>query len=278
MRLLDSYLLRQLPLPFIVGLGTFVCIMLAEVAWRASGVLFGPGISGITVIKFLLYSTPRLIVWSTPVGMVVAVSMAMVSLERAGEITAMRVGGASLLRIQLPWILVSVVLAGAAVWMNQAVVPYTTRRAYQLFQQLTYQAPVAREAWNELFRSPTGELFFVRRMNAASGTLEGITIWRRDRNGVVRRIVVAKRARVVGRQWVLEEGYVREFDAVGAPLGGPKRFDKLPIDMWAAIHHYYSERRTPYEMSISELGELARVLQAGGRDPHKLLVHLHFKY
>jgi len=278
MRLIDRYLLRQLPLPFLVGIGVFVCIMLAEVAWRISGALLGSGISALTLARFFAYSAPRAAVWSAPVGMLVAVSMAMTNLERRGEVTAMRAGGASLARLQLPWIISGLFVATLAVWANQEVVPHTTQRAYELFTQMTYQAPVVKEAWNQLFRSPEGDLFYVRRMNAAESRLEGITIWRVDSQGRVTRVAVARSARVKGDQWVLEHGFVRNFDPAGRPVGGPVHFRQLPMDMWAAIQEYYSDRRTPYEMSITELGQLARVLEAGGKDAHQLLVHLHFKY
>lgn len=278
MPLIDRYLLRHLPLPFIIGLGVFVCIMLAEVAWKASGVLVGSGVSFAAVLRYFAYCIPRLAVWSTPVGMLVAVTMAMTSLARAGEVTAMRAGGASLPRIQAPWIAAAALLSGLAVWMNQSVVPTSTKRAYELFQQLTYTAPVAKEAWNELFRGPGGYLFYVRRMNPASGSLEGITIWRRNPRGQVMRLIVAKRATVMGKQWVLEDGYIRDFSPNGTPIGGPRRFRRHPMDMWPALHQYYSQQRTPYEMSITELGALARMLEATGKDAHRLLVHLHFKY
>lgn len=278
MRLIDRYLLRQIPLPFVVGLGVFVCIMLAEVAWRISGALVGSGISARTLAKFFAYSTPRAAVWSAPVGILVAVSMAMTNLERRGEVTAMRAGGVSLARIQLSWIVVGFLVAGVAMWSNQTIVPKTTQRSYELFTQMTYQAPVVKEAWDQLFRSPSGDLYYVRRMNAAQSKLEGVCIWRLDCKGVVRQITVAKTARVEGKQWVLHQGYVRDFNATGRPTGGPRVFTRLSIDMWAAIQEYYSDRRTPYEMSISELSQLARMLEAGGRDAHQLLVHLQFKY
>lgn len=278
MRLIDRYLLRQLPLPFLVGLGVFVCIMLAEVAWRISGALLGSGVSALTLARFFAYSAPRAAVWSAPVGILVAVSMAMTNLERHGEVTAMRAGGASLARVQFPWIVAGALVAALAVWANQGVVPHTTQRAYELFTQMTYQAPVVKEAWNQLFRSPDGDLFYVRRMNAAESRLEGITIWHVDSRGRVGRVVVARSARVKGDRWVLEHGFARSFDPTGRPLGGPAYFRQLPMDMWAAIQEYYSERRTPHEMSVTELGDLARVLEAGGKDAHQLLVHLHFKY
>jgi lipopolysaccharide export system permease protein len=278
MRLADRYLLCHLPLPFAVGLAVFVCIMLAEIAWHISGLLVGTGVSGLALLEFFAYSAPRAVVWSTPVGLVVAVCFAMTNLARHGEITALRAGGMSLARLQLPWFAAAAVASGVAVWANQWLVPRTTQRAYELFSRMTLQAPVAKEAWQQFFRSPQGDLFYVRRMNASTGRLEGITIWRVDGREQVRRLLVARSAQVEGSQWVLREGYQRDFDATGRPLGAPLYFHRLPISMWEAIHQYYADNRTPYEMSITELRALARVLEAGGKDPHRLLVHLHFAY
>ena len=278
MKIADRYLLRQLPWPFFVGLAVFVAIMLAEVAWRISGAIVGTKVSGAMLAEFFLYSAPRAAVWSTPVGLLVAVSMAMTALERHGEITALRVGGWSMPRIFAPWLAAAAVISALAVWANQAIVPRTTARAYEIFRQITLQAPVVKEAWDELFRDPAGNIYFVHHMRPQENILEGITIWRTDRSGRVRRLIVARSASVVGKQWVLHNGYWRDFDAAGRPAGEPVRFENLKVELWAAIHQYYADRRTPYEMSITELSGLAHALEAGGRDAHQLLVHLHFKY
>lgn len=278
MLLLDRYLLRQLLLPFFVGLVTFMAIMLAEVAWRMSGLLVGPQVSAAMLGKYFLLSAPRVAVWSAPVGVLVAVSMAMTSLQRHGEVTAIRSAGASLARIQAPWFLAAAAISAVAVWMNQAIVPNTTARAEEVFQQMTYQVPVVRQAWDELFRSPDGRLFYVHKLDAENNVLEGVSIWSFDERGRLQSITVARRAVAEGRRWTLIDGYTRTFDERGEPAGRPQPFDRKPVELWEAIHQYYAEKRTPYEMSITELRDLARVLEAGGRDAHQLRVHLHFKY
>ncbi|MBC7286722.1 MAG: LptF/LptG family permease [Armatimonadetes bacterium] len=278
MKRADRYLLLQLPLPFFVGLAVFIVIMLAEVAWRISGVLVGTTVSGLMLLQFFLYSTPRAAVWSTPVGLLVAVCLALVSMERHGEIIALRVGGWPVRRVFVPWLFAAALISALAMWANQCVVPRTTSHAYELFRRITLQAPVVKEAWDELFRDPDGNLYFVHHMKPTDGELEGITIWRVDPSGRVRRLIVAASAAVQGNSWVLRDGYWRDLDAFGQPSGGPLKFKQLRVDLWTAIHQYYADRRTPYEMSITELSGLARALEAGGKDAHQLLVHLHFAY
>lgn len=278
MTLLDRYLIRHLVLPFLIGLATFMAIMLAEVAWRMSGLLIGSQVSAGVLAKYFLLSAPRVAVWSAPVGILVAVSMAMTGLERHGEVTAMRGAGVSLARIESPWFVAAAVVSAAAVWMNEAIVPKTTARAEEIFQRMTYQAPVVRQAWDELFRSPDGRVFYVHKLDAEHNTLEGVTIWSFDERGRLRSVTVARRAVVEGRRWSLIDGYTRRFDERGEPAGPPEPFERQPVELWAAIHHYYAEKRTPYELSITELRDLTRILEASGRDAHQLRVHLHFKY
>jgi lipopolysaccharide export system permease protein len=204
--------------------------------------------------------------------------MAMTSLERHGEVTAIRGGGASLARVETPWFLAAALVSAVAVWMNEAIVPKTTARAEAIFQQMTYQAPVVKQAWDELFRSPDGRLFYVHRLDAERNVLEGVSIWTFDEGGRLKTLTVARRAAVEGRRWTLIDGYTRRFDERGEPAGPPQPFARQPVELWAAIHQYYAEKRTPYELSITELRDLTRVLEASGRDAHQLRVHLHFKY
>ncbi len=278
MKLIDSYLLRHLVLPFTVAVLVFVVIMLAEVAWHVSGILVGTAASARLLAQFFLFSAPRCVVWSMPVGVLVSVAMATVALQRAGELTALRAGGASLRRIYWPWIAAGALLSALAVLLNQEVVPYTTAKAQEAFRKLTFQAPVVKQSFNEFFRSPDGRLFYVKKMDAATGTLEGITIWVLDSTGRIRRLICARSASAVGRKWLLRDGWVRDFDQFGTPQGPPRRFSTLETNLWSAIQQYYADKRTPYEMSITELRQLAEMLEAGGKDAHRLLVHLHFKY
>ncbi len=278
MRIADRYALRHLILPSLIGLAVFACIMLAEVAWRISGMMAGSHVTMGTLAMYFLLNVPRVVVWSIPVALLLGVSMAMTGMERHGEITAMRCGGVGLARIQTPWIVLGAAAAGLAIWMTQYVVPDTTERADQLFEQMTFQAPVAKLAYDQLFRSPDGRLFYVKKMDAEKNVLEDVAIWHTDRQGRVRQIDLARQARVEGRQWVLLKGYSRLFAADGRPLGVPTEFTRRPVVLWAAIQQYYSDKRTPYEMSITEIQDLTRVLEAGGKDAHQLMVHLHFKY
>lgn len=278
MRLVDRYLARQLVLPFTVGLVTFVAIMLAEVAWRISGLILGAGVSAGMLARFFLLSAPRAAVWSAPVGALVGVSMAMTSLERHGEITAMRGAGASLPRLQAPWIVIAGLVTAAALVMTEWVVPASTTAAQDVFSRITYQAPIAHQAYDQHFRSPDGRLFYVRELDTGSDSLKGVTIWRPGPDGHIQSITVARQAKVEGRKWILLDGYTRRFDDQGQPVGGPERFTQRPVELWAAIHEYYADKRTPYEMSITELRDLAQVLAAGGKDVHQLRVHLEFKY
>ena len=99
MTILDRYVCRQLVLPFFIGVLTFAVIMLGDAARQLGTLVLGLRAPLPLIVKYLIYYAPHAIVWSMPVGTVVAVAMALTSLKSHGEIDAMRAGGVSIARI-----------------------------------------------------------------------------------------------------------------------------------------------------------------------------------
>ncbi len=277
MRLVDRYITRHLILPFIIGVLIFVVILVGDEARKLGAVVLGLRVSPQLIGQYLLYCTPQAVVWSLPVGTLVGVAMAVTALARNGETVAMRAAGASFTRICAGFLVVGVVTSATAFAISEAVVPSATEAAHRVFEQLTRTQPVVREEYNQFFRDETGRIFYVRHMNADTNQLSEIMIWQEDARGRLVSITAARRATLEGPVWVLEEGRTVYLDAEGQPQH-QEQFARQPIKLHQAIQKYYADKRTPLEMTASELDELARNLEATGQSAHQLQVYRQFKY
>lgn len=278
MRILDRYLLKRVTLPFIVGLMLFVLILLAEVAYNISSTIVGGRVAPELIIRYLLLRTPRAIVWSLPFGTLLGVAMSMTTLAHYGEITAMRAGGASFVRICGALVLTGAAAAGGGIALNQYVVPGTMEAAQQALADMMMTQPVVREAHNQFFRDEQGRFFYVRDMLPAENLLREVTIWTRDDQKRVRSITVAKRADLRGTVWTLHDGASVQLDEGGGIVGSIDRFETQTVHLTRALQQYYAERRSAAEMAPYELQELIEVKEQTGGDTQQLAVYLHFKY
>ncbi len=279
MRLLDRHVLRDLWVPFLIGLFIFVTILLGDAARRISAAISNPAISTQQVLLFLLYRGPHAFVWSLPVGTLVGVSMAVNRLTRENELTAIRAAGVSFVRV-CRWYLVFGVLASVAAFaVNEYVVPKTNERSQEIYSEMTQSQPFMREERNVLFRGPQGRMYFIGHMDPRTRVLERVMIVTFDQRRRPRSFILAERAQGAGKDWHLLNGFVHKLDEHGNPAPtGPEPFDVKRMDLGEALRTYASENRGEFEMGTGELRKLIQAHRRGGRDAHRLAVEYHFKY
>ena len=283
-RRLDCYIVRQLVLPFIIGLLIFVMILLGDEARKLGTVIMGARTSPALIMMYLLYRAPQALVWSLPVGTLVGVALTMTSLSRAQESVAMRAGGVAFPRICLAFIILGTGASGLAFALNEWLVPRSSNASQHVFEAITNSQPIVRQEYNQYFRDDAGRIFYVQHMNADTNQLTKIEIWQYDDQARLVSITIAERATIQGRVWTLEEGTTIYLDEHGEPKlderGQVKqeRFHRRPIKLRQALQHYYAEKRTPYEMTADELAHLAATLAETGQPTHALRTHWHFKY
>jgi len=277
MRLFDRLLLSDLVVPFLIGVCTFAVILLGDIARQIGSTILNARTPPLLVAQYLWLRSPGAFVWSMPVGMLVAISLAMARATREGEITAIRAAGVSLLRICRPMILAGALATVAAFALNEWVVPDANDAAVRVIERIRMTQPVLREERNQFFRDQEGRVFYVQHMNADTNFLENIVIWSFDAKGRLQDITQARYADLQANVWWLHEGLSQSFDRWNRP-GAPRLFDTRKIELSAALQNYYAEKRSAFEMSARELRDRVDVLEAGGQDAHTLQVELQFKY
>ncbi|MGQ9730748.1 MAG: LptF/LptG family permease [Candidatus Zipacnadales bacterium] len=277
MKLSDRLLLVDLAVPFLIGVLTFAVILLGDTARQIGSTILNDRTPPLLVIKYLWLRTPNALVWSMPVGMLLAVSLTMTRATRDGEITALRAAGLGLPRICAPLFVAGIIATAGAFGLNEGVVPEANEEALRVIDEIRLTQPVLREEYNQFFRDPEGRVFFVGHMNADSNFLENVVIWRFDKGGALKSVTQAAYAELEDNIWWLHKGHEYTFDPWHQPTR-PQVFDTRRVELWAALQKYYADRRSPFEMSARELRDQVAVLEAGGKDSHALQVELQFKY
>lgn len=275
----DRYLFAQILVPFLIGLFTFAVILLGDTARQLGSALMTSRVSGWLLARYLLCHTPHALSWAMPVGTVVGVALTVTMLTNRGEITALRVGGLSFARLCRGFLVLGVLASILSLALGEYAAPPLTKRARELFIEIGLSQPVFVEQYNVLFRDARERrLFHVAHMNPKDNTLEGLTIWQQDASGRPVAITAAEWAEVRGSVWYLRNGATVQLDAYGQQTGAVTKFQEQQTRLAAALQDYYSSKRTSFEMSAAELGDLISTVGPAGRDTHKEEVQFHFKY
>ncbi len=127
---MDRYIITQLLMPFLFGVGAFSSIVLAI------GGLFDlvrqvaeAGLPIAVAIEVMALKMPQFVVYSFPMSILLSGMMTYSSFSAASEIIAFRSCGISIYRLILPAIILSFIVTGITFFFNELIVPVASQRA-----------------------------------------------------------------------------------------------------------------------------------------------------
>ena len=141
MLILPRYILREHFKPFVFGVSIISLVFLLNLAFRELGRFLSRGLSAGVIMEFFLLNLAWITALSVPCAVLLATLMAFGRLSEDGEITAMKAGGVSILKIIAPVLLAAALLAIFLVWFNNRVLPDANYRTKLLAADIGRKRP-----------------------------------------------------------------------------------------------------------------------------------------
>ena len=132
-KLVDKYILKQVIEMFLMGVAVFTSIIFASdtfITLIKQISLFGIPFN--VAFIMIILNLPQVIVMTTPMGVLLATVMTLNNLSLKSEITVMKACGIGLNRIAKPIFLFAIVMSVLSFFINETVVPITTRQSKDL--------------------------------------------------------------------------------------------------------------------------------------------------
>jgi lipopolysaccharide export system permease protein len=144
---MDRYIITQLLMPFLFGVGAFSSIILAV------GSLFDlvrqiaeSGLPITVAIKVMALNMPQFVVYSFPMSMLLSAMMTYSNFSANSEIIAFRSCGISVYRLILPAVVLSIIVTGMTFLFNEMLVPAANQEArLTLTQALKQDKPMFKQ-------------------------------------------------------------------------------------------------------------------------------------
>lgn len=288
---MDRYLLTELLLPFLFGVGIFSSLgvsigILFELIRRVTE----SGLPLSIAFQVLLLQFPQFIAYSLPTSTLLATLMTYSRLSSDSELIALKACGVSVYRMIAPALALCVLVTGLTFAFNELVVPAANYRAtLTLAEALNREEPSFQER-NILYQEfrqardedgDTGDvlsrLFYAKRFDGRQ--MLGLTILDFSQEGLDQ-IVSAKSAVWNGEQstWDFSDGTIYVVSADGS-FRNIVKFEQQQLQLPRAPLDLASRRRDYDEMNIAQSLEYLDVLQQGGGSSRiqKLRVRIHQK-
>jgi lipopolysaccharide export system permease protein len=214
LKILDKYLLKTFLITFTTVFVILFFIFILQTVWLFISELAGKDLDLILVVKFLLFSMPRIIPLVLPLSVLLASIMTFGNLAENYEFAAMKSSGISLQRAMRVLIIFIFLLSIVAFWFSNNVIPFAEYKFVNFRKNIAQAKPamaIAEGQFNDVG-------FYNIKVNKKSGEngniLTGVTIHEKPSNmGENKTVIKAKNGKLVSSEkssilkLVLNDGY-----------------------------------------------------------------------
>lgn len=215
--ILDRYMLSELSGPFLFGLSAFTLIIAAAQIVNIGRIMSETHAPLWAAIEAFLWQLPPTMVMAIPMALLLGTLLSIQRLSGESEITAMKAGGVTFMRIAAPILIAGFVLSFVTLLLQERVVPYASEQFRIVQNTIINRASAVVSSLNVSAPLPGGgsQMTFARACAQNCGALLGVTIVQYDRGGNPTRIVFADRAVFAAQKWTLDNARIYQLSANG---------------------------------------------------------------
>ena len=276
MRILDRYIARELLAPLLVGLVGFESLMLGNILYLNWRLIRDAGADWAVVARLLALRAPEVALYGIPFSMLLATSWAVTRLARDGEFTALRAGGASVRRILVPIMGAAAVVSGFSYVNAEHAVPWATHAAENIVRRMVLRQPVPFFRQDVFFRVPPNYYVYIHRLEPKTKHFYDIHVYELTGRGYPL-LTVAHSGYWRNEVLYLNDGVRHKLRPDGT-WEYEARFGRATINLHQALAEFWTEQKTPREMTAEELNRYIGIFANSGVDVNSLRMEYHFKF
>lgn len=284
MRTIDRYIIREILVPFLLGLAVFTGILLIARILKLVELVVNRGVPLLEVLKLFSYIMPAFLEVTVPMALLLGVLIAFGRLSSDSEIVALHTSGVSLYQLMRPVVVFALVIYFLTLGLSMYARPWGNRLLrdglYEI-AKVRASAGIRQQVFNDDFK---GLVIYVEEIEPPGTTLKGILI-SDTRDPSQRNTIFARLGIVVNNEATqtltlrLVDGSIHTFDATGRTYSKTdfSLYD-LNLDLDTALARVHQRQLEPNEMTIGELRQAIAEKTAAGKPSLAEQVELQRKF
>jgi len=229
---MDRYMVSELGGPFSFGFSAFTLIFTATQLIAIGKLVSDEHAPLWAAIQFFLWELPQYLLLVIPMAMLLGVLLSLGRLSGESEITAMKAGGISVLRIVAPLLVVGLIASLVVLVLQEELVPIANDQAAYVREavikklspftsNLNFNIPLA-GGGSRLTRAAS--------LDPATQTLLHVTIIEYDKENRFVQIIKSDKAKYVAPTWSFADATIYRFNPDGS-LGAVSTDPRLRVDI-----------------------------------------------
>ena len=187
MKILRTYLLKELFWPFILSLSILIFIMLMGNLIKLFNLVINKGVSLTLVIKLILLLIPNILSYALPLAILSATLLTIGRLSADNEIIAIRASGINLYKLCFPIIVVGLVASLGSIPLNDRIRPNSLYASRKIVKQIGTKSPTAFIEAGTFIRTFQNYIIFIYGIH--QNKLTNIRIYQPQEKGPTRTII-----------------------------------------------------------------------------------------
>jgi lipopolysaccharide export system permease protein len=282
--ILDRYILREMVVPFLLGLAIFTSILLIVRILKLVELVVNRGVPLAQMVRIFSYILPAFLEVTVPMALLLAILVAFGRLSSDSEVIAMRAAGISLYRLLVPVAMFAGIVALLTAWLSVTARPWGNSHLRQGLYEIVKTraaAGIKPKVFNDEFKNL---VIYVDQIRPATDVLEGILV-ADTRDPDLHNTVYAESGRLISNErrhsitLRLENGGIY---SIGDNDKGYQdtRFTTydITLDLNAALAQLRDREREPSELTLTELRHAISQIEGAGEPANAERVELHRKF
>jgi len=186
--------------------------------------------------EYYLSMIPLIVTQTAPVASLISTIYVLGTLNKYGEVTAMRAAGISIYRILMPFVYIGLTITILVFGISEKILPQSMRRAESIKENSIENSDKDKAAGRNIIPyialyGKNNRLIFIDSFDPSSNIAMGITILQQDKKDKVSLKINSHSARWLDGKWVFSNILMYKLDNKGAVVGSPEFFQEKIIVM-----------------------------------------------
>ncbi|HVF11420.1 MAG TPA: LptF/LptG family permease [Abditibacteriaceae bacterium] len=273
----DRCYAREMLLPMSLGLILLMLVLAGNCVYWAINSIVNQGLNVLPVLRLFALAAPGFAVQGIPAGVILAVCLVLNRAVRDNEFIALRVGGASMARVIMPFLGMALLASGVDFLIVEKVAPRTNDLAEKAMMKLMSASAAPLLESDKYFR--VGNYYFYVQRVDDNHVLHDVMLYERGTGNfaaftpttfpVVRLAKTARENPRVPNQWIFEKVVQHVYNDNGSQLS-EARLDVVKINIGRVLSTYWAEQKQPFSMTSGELSQKINDLSNAAFDRTKL--------
>ena len=189
MKILRTYLLKELLGPFLISLVILTFVMLMGNMVKMAELVINKGVSIIAVFKLLIFLLPYMLCLTLPMALLTSILLTFGRLSSDNEITTIKSSGISLTRLFIPPIVLGIILSLLSIPLNDQVLPLAHFAGRKTAYEIGLKNPASLIEAGKFIKSFKNKIIFIYEIEKKTNKLKHVRIYENEPGQPTRTII-----------------------------------------------------------------------------------------